>query len=94
LRPRDFPGVGGRDDPQGLAGWAAACAFVAHHSEGSPSFPDAAAAFFNLGTPSQHLSNTLRSAKLTLGRAAIFAADSGHRVISVDYTQAPEAKFC
>jgi hypothetical protein len=41
-----------------------------------------------------HLSNTLRSAKLTLGRAAIFAADSGHRVISVDYTLAPEAKFC
>jgi epsilon-lactone hydrolase len=35
----------------------------------------------------------LYSAKSTLGRAAIFAADTGHRVISVDYTLAPQAKF-
>ena len=37
--------------------------------------------------------HTLYSAKSTLGRAAIFADDTGHRVISVDYTLAPEAKF-
>ena len=28
-----------------------------------------------------------------LGRTAIFADDTGQRVISVDYTLAPEAKF-
>ena len=33
------------------------------------------------------------SAKSTLGRAAIFADDTGHRIISVNYTVAPEAKF-
>jgi monoterpene epsilon-lactone hydrolase len=33
------------------------------------------------------------SAKSTLGRAAIFADDTGRRVISVDYTLAPGAKF-
>jgi monoterpene epsilon-lactone hydrolase len=37
--------------------------------------------------------HVLYSAKSTLGRAAIFADDTGHRVISVDYTLAPEAKF-
>ena len=37
--------------------------------------------------------HTLYSAKSMLGRAAIFADDTGHRVISVDYTLAPEAKF-
>jgi epsilon-lactone hydrolase len=37
--------------------------------------------------------HTLYSAKSTSGRAAIFANDTGHRVISVDYTLAPEAKF-
>jgi acetyl esterase/lipase len=37
--------------------------------------------------------HTLYSAKSTLGRAAIFADDTGHRAISVDYTLAPEAKF-
>src|SRR4029077_20857040 len=33
------------------------------------------------------------SADSTLDKAAIFADDTGHRVISVDYTLAPEAKF-
>jgi epsilon-lactone hydrolase len=37
--------------------------------------------------------HTLYSAKSTLGRAAIFAEDTGHRLISVDYKLAPEAKF-
>lgn len=37
--------------------------------------------------------HTMYSAKSTLGRAAIFADDTGQRVISVDYTLAPEAKF-
>ncbi len=37
--------------------------------------------------------HTLYSAKSMLGRAAIFADDTGHRVVSVDYTLAPEAKF-
>ena len=37
--------------------------------------------------------HTLYSAKSMLGRAAIFADDTGQRVISVDYTLAPEAKF-
>ncbi len=37
--------------------------------------------------------HTLYSAKSTLGRAAIFADDTGHRLISVDYTLAPAAKF-
>lgn len=37
--------------------------------------------------------HTLYSAKSTLGRAAIFADDTGLRVISVDYTLAPHAKF-
>jgi monoterpene epsilon-lactone hydrolase len=37
--------------------------------------------------------HTMYSAKSMLGRAAIFADDTGHRVISVDYTLAPEAKF-
>lgn len=37
--------------------------------------------------------HTLYSAKSTVGRAAIFADDTGHRVVSVDYTVAPEAKF-
>jgi monoterpene epsilon-lactone hydrolase len=37
--------------------------------------------------------HTLYSAKSTLGRAAIFADDTGHRVVSADYTLAPEAKF-
>ena len=37
--------------------------------------------------------HTLYSAKSTLGRAAIFADDTRHRVISVDYTLAPEAKY-
>jgi epsilon-lactone hydrolase len=37
--------------------------------------------------------HTLYSAKSTLSRAAIFADDTGHRVISVDYTLAPQARF-
>jgi monoterpene epsilon-lactone hydrolase len=37
--------------------------------------------------------HTLYSAASTLGRAAIFADDTGLRVISVDYTVAPAAKF-
>lgn len=37
--------------------------------------------------------HVLYSAESTLGRAAIFANDTGHRVISVDYTLAPDAKF-
>ena len=37
--------------------------------------------------------HTLYSAISMLGRTAIFADDTGHRVISVDYTLAPEAKF-
>ncbi len=37
--------------------------------------------------------HTLYSAASTLGRAAIFADDAGLRVISVDYTVAPAAKF-
>jgi monoterpene epsilon-lactone hydrolase len=37
--------------------------------------------------------HVMHSAESTLGRAAIFANDTGHRVISVDYTVAPEAKF-
>lgn len=37
--------------------------------------------------------HTLYSAKSTLGRAAIFADDTGLRVISVDYTLAPHAKY-
>jgi monoterpene epsilon-lactone hydrolase len=37
--------------------------------------------------------HTLYSAASTLGRAAIFADDNGLRVISVDYTVAPAAKF-
>ena len=36
---------------------------------------------------------TLYSASSTLGRAAAFADDTGLRVISVDYTLAPHAKF-
>jgi monoterpene epsilon-lactone hydrolase len=36
---------------------------------------------------------TLYSAASTLGRAAIFADDTGLRVVSVDYTLAPHAKF-
>ena len=36
---------------------------------------------------------TLLSAASTLGRAAMFAHDTGLRVISVDYTLPPEAKF-
>ena len=36
---------------------------------------------------------TTLSAASTLGRAAMFAYDTGLRVISVDYTLAPEAKF-
>jgi epsilon-lactone hydrolase len=36
---------------------------------------------------------TLYSAASTLGRAAVFADDTGLRVISVDYTLAPHAKF-
>lgn len=36
---------------------------------------------------------TTLSAASTLGRAAMFAHDTGLRVISVDYTLAPEAKF-
>jgi hypothetical protein len=31
--------------------------------------------------------------KSTLGRAAIFADDTGQRAISVDSTEAPKAKF-
>ncbi len=37
--------------------------------------------------------HTLYSAASTAGRAAIFADDTGQRVISVDYTLAPQAKF-
>lgn len=37
--------------------------------------------------------HTLYSAASTVGRAAIFADDTGLRVISVDYTLAPFAKF-
>jgi monoterpene epsilon-lactone hydrolase len=37
--------------------------------------------------------HTLYSARSTLGRAAIFADDTGQRVISVDYTLAPAAKY-
>lgn len=37
--------------------------------------------------------HTLYSAPSTLGRAAIFADDTGLRVISIDYTVAPAAKF-
>lgn len=37
--------------------------------------------------------HTLYSAASTLGRAAIFADDTGLRMISVDYTVAPVAKF-
>src|SRR5882762_10192920 len=37
--------------------------------------------------------HVMYSAESTLGRAVIFASDTGHRVISVDYTLAPEAKF-
>jgi epsilon-lactone hydrolase len=37
--------------------------------------------------------HTLYSAASTLGRAAMFADDTGLRVISVDYTVAPAAKF-
>jgi acetyl esterase/lipase len=37
--------------------------------------------------------HTLYSAASTLARAAIFADDTGLRVISVDYTLAPHAKF-
>jgi monoterpene epsilon-lactone hydrolase len=37
--------------------------------------------------------HVMYSAESTLGRAATFADDTGHRVISVDYTVAPEAKF-
>jgi acetyl esterase/lipase len=37
--------------------------------------------------------HTLYSAKSTLGRAAIFADDTGLRVISIDYTLAPHAKY-
>lgn len=37
--------------------------------------------------------HTMYSAKSMLGRAAIFAADTGLRTISVDYTLAPHAKF-
>jgi monoterpene epsilon-lactone hydrolase len=37
--------------------------------------------------------HTLYSAASTLGRAAVFADDTGLRVISVDYTVAPVAKF-
>jgi acetyl esterase/lipase len=38
-------------------------------------------------------SHTLYSAASTVGRAAIFADDTGLRVISVDYTLAPFAKY-
>src|SRR5208282_5231540 len=37
--------------------------------------------------------HVLYSAKSQLYRGAIFAADTGHRVIVVDFTVAPEAKF-
>jgi epsilon-lactone hydrolase len=37
--------------------------------------------------------HVLYSAQAQLYRAAIFAADTGHRVITVDFTLAPEAKF-
>jgi epsilon-lactone hydrolase len=37
--------------------------------------------------------HVLYSAKANLYRAAIFAADTGHRVIAVEFTVAPEAKF-
>ncbi|HEY6304386.1 MAG TPA: alpha/beta hydrolase [Terriglobales bacterium] len=37
--------------------------------------------------------HTLYSATSTLGRAAIFADDTGLRVVSVDYTLAPAAKY-
>lgn len=37
--------------------------------------------------------HVLYSAKTQLYRAAIFASDTGHRVITVDFTVAPEVKF-
>jgi len=35
--------------------------------------------------------HVMYSAESTLGRAVIFASDTGHRVIPFDYTVAPEA---